>query len=318
MSVLVTGASGFVGRHLVAELARRGYGVVAASRQPEPIHMRSPLVRWQRIDSLTQLAESPHLLGDNNVTAVVHLAAHVHVLDAAQRVAADDFRRVNVLDTAALAAAARGAGVRRFVFMSSVKVHGDVSGPVAFTEASPKSPCDAYGRSKWEAEQALGEFGAGLEVAVLRPPLVYGPGVGANFLRLMKLVALGAPLPLASVRNKRSLIYVENLVDATIACLSHAGAAGRVFLLSDDEDVSTPALLRAIGTALGKPARLLPMPPEWLRYGARLLGRTGLAERLLDSLVVNCTQIRQGIAWQPRFTLAEGMARTARWYVARG
>ena len=287
--VLVTGAGGFVGRALCPALRRASWSVVAAGRRETGDI--GPETDWV-----------PLLDG---VEAVVHLAARVHVMwdDGA---GPEAFDRVNHRASARLAAQAAKAGVRRFVFMSTVKVHGDVSGG-ALSGASAPSPADEYGRSKLAAEAALALHAGTMQAVVLRPPLVYGPGVKGNFLSLMRVVDGGWPLPLAAIVNRRSLIGLGNLVDAARAALD---APPGVYLPSDGEDVSTPALVRRIATALGRPARLFPVPAALLRGLAAAAGRSGAFERLAGSLVVD----GRLAGWQPPFTMADGLAETAAWY----
>ncbi|RME33057.1 MAG: SDR family oxidoreductase [Gammaproteobacteria bacterium] len=310
--VLVTGATGFVGRSLCRLLVERGIPCRAAIRIPLaapdlPTPVQSvvtgdigPATDWS--EALTE------------VEAVVHLAARVHHLK-------DDqpglYRQVNTLGTLHLAGQAARAGVRRFVFLSSVKAVGE-SGHL--TPDTPPTPADAYGRSKREAELGLRDLEArtGMEVVILRPPLVYGPGVRANFLRLLRLIDRGVPLPLASVDNRRSLLYVDNLADAILTCLAHPAAAGQTFYVSDGEPLSTPALIRHLAHALGRPARLVPFPPVLLRLAARLLGRGALADRLLGDLTVDDLPLRRTLTWTPPCSIEEGMARTARWYMQPG
>jgi nucleoside-diphosphate-sugar epimerase len=287
--VLVTGASGFLGRALCPALRRAGRTVVAAGRRETGDI--GPATDWR-----------PLLDG---AEAVIHLAARVHVMrdDGA---GAEAFDRINHQATARLAAQAAEAGIRRFVFMSSVKVHGDGSDHPLSGSAAP-SPADDYGRSKLAAETALARHAGAMEIVVLRPPLVYGPGVKGNFLTLLQAVDRGWPLPLAAVGNRRSLIYLGNLVDATVAALA---APPGVYLPSDGEDVSTPTLIRRIAAALGKPARLFPMPAALLRALAAAAGKPGAYERLAGSLTVDGTLS----GWQPPFSMAEGLADTAAWY----
>jgi nucleoside-diphosphate-sugar epimerase len=225
---------------------------------------------------------------------------------------------VNVDGTRRLAEAAAAHGVRRFLFLSSVKVNGEATGEAPFTEADPPRPEDPYGITKWEGEQALWEVAARsrMEAVVLRAPLVYGAGVKGNFLRLMNVVARGVPLPLASVRNRRSLVYLGNLIDAIAICLAAPRAAGRTYLVSDGEDVSTPALVRALGGALGTPARLVPCPVALLRLAAVLVHRADIA-RLTGSLQVDTSRIRNELGWRAPCSLLAGLQETARWYLGR-
>lgn len=307
--ILVTGANGFVGRHLSRSLEAQGRNVRAAVRtlgigRPE----RSVVAD---VDAATDWL--PALTG---VDAIVHLAARVHVVEEPAADAVGAFRATNVAGTVKLARDAVRAGVRRFLFLSSIKVNGESTNGGPFTDHDEPHPDDAYGRSKREAEDALRDIAreTGLEVVILRPPLVYGPDVKANFLRMLHWVDRGIPLPLAAVHNRRSLVYVGNLVDAIVRCLDHPTAAGETFLVDDGEPVSTPQLLRDIGQALQRPARLFPFPPALLRSGAALLGRGGDAARLLDDLVVDSSRIRAAVGWRPPFTRSDGLAATAAWF----
>jgi nucleoside-diphosphate-sugar epimerase len=303
VSVAITGANGFVGRGLVSALAARGQTV-------------RPLVR----SATTGTALGVGDIGANTdwsaalagVECVIHAAARVHVR---AETAADPlvaFRAVNVAGTRRLAEHAAAAGVRRLVFVSSVKVNGERTAPrTPFVASDPPAPVDAYGLSKWEAEQALHRVAetTGLEVVVVRPPLVYGPGVGANFLQLLGLVERGWPLPLGAVENRRSLVALDNLVDLLIRCIDHPAAAGRTFLVSDDRDLSTPELIRGLAAALGRKACLLPVPQSLLRMGARFAGRAAEGERLLGSLQVDITATRDALAWTPPISVEEGLRR---------
>lgn len=297
--ILVTGASGFVGQALCPELRRRGHEVVAASRAE--VGDIGPATDWP-------------LAG---IEAVVHLAARVHVMADAAADPWGEYRRVNVEGTRRLAEQAAGAGVRRLVFLSSIKVNGDDSGERPFTEDDPPDLDDPYGRSKWQAEQALAEVAgaSGLEVVTVRPPLVYGPGVKANFLALMRACRRRLPLPLGAVANRRSLIGLNNLVDALALCVAHPAAAGRTYLVRDGEDLSTPELIRRLSRALGVAPRLLRVPPALLRLGGRIAGRRAAVERLLGSLVVDDSRIRRELGWVPPVPVDDGLARTARWFL---
>lgn len=253
-----------------------------------------------------------------SVDAVVHLAARVHVIHDGAVDGLEAYRKVNVEGTRSLAIQAARAGVRRFVFVSSVKVNGEATPGRAFSDSDPPRPEDPYGVSKREAEDVLREIAgrSGLEVVILRPPLVYGPGVKANFLRMLRWVDRGIPLPLAAVSNRRSLIYVGNLGDAIVRCLEQPAAAGETFLVDDGEPVSTPQLLREIGDSLGRPARLFPVPAAVLRGMAALTGRTRDATRLFGDLVVDSGRIRRTLDWEPPFTRQQGLDTTAAWFRA--
>lgn len=237
--------------------------------------------------------------------AVVHLAARVHVMKAAGPADHALFRRINVEATVRLATAAAQARVRRMVFVSTAKADAEAA--------------DAYSRSKAEAERALQEESRrlGLECVIVRPPLVYGPRVRANFLRLLRLVDAGVPLPLASVANRRSLVFVGNLADALRVCIDHPGAAGQTFAVSDGEDISTPELVRRIARALGRRPRLLPFPVTLLRLAARLGGQEQAIDRLTRDLVVDSSKIRTDLDWAPPYGMEQGLAQTAAWYRQR-
>src|SRR2546427_720898 len=308
MSILVTGASGFVGTALCRELLARGHTVRAALRQRLP-PSAVPLQLHQIIvpDIAAEFDRRALLDG---VGTVVHLAAIAH------RSHLDDgeLRRVNCDAAIRLAEAAAGS-VRRFVFLSSAKVHGEDSGNGTYTEDDALDPQDSYARSKLEAERALTETAAryGIELVIVRPPLVYGPEVKANFLRLLRWIDSGLPLPFASVRNRRSLIYVGNLVDAIARFAEHPAARGP-FLVGDDESVSTPELVPRIARMLGRPARLLPVPPALLRVAGMIAGRRDEIRRLTANLAVDSFKARRLLDWRPPHTLDAGLAETARWF----
>ena len=307
MRILVTGASGFIGAALCRELLARGHSVRAAVRTPS-----SPAARTAGLDEIPVADLTGELDRDALVVgmdAVVHLAATAH------RAAGEpETRRVNATATIRLAASAAGR-TRRFVFVSSVKVHGEDSGSGAYVESDPTQPQDAYGRSKLEAERALTEMAArrGMELVLIRPPLVYGPSVKANFLRLLRWVDAGLPLPFALVRNRRSLIGLDNLVDAIARSVEHPEARGP-FLVADDESVSTPDLLSRTARALERPTRLARAPLWLLRSAVAIAGRSDEIRRLTGSLVVDSSRARRLLGWRPRRTLDQGLAETARWY----
>ena len=309
-SVLVSGATGFVGRALVAALRAQQRQVRCALRETAPDNAGNdfivgdigPDTDWQ-----------PALRG---IDCVVHLAARTHVLRESAADPLRAYRHINVGGTRRLAQQAAAAGVRRFVFLSSIKVNGESTSEHPFTANDAPQPLDAYGISKREAEDVLRQIGAdtSMEIVILRPPLVYGPGVKGNFLRLLQAVERGTPLPLASIENRRSLVYVGNLVDAIITCIDAPAAAGKTWLVSDGEDVSTPALIRKLAAALELSPRLLPCPPALLHFSAALLGKRAAAMRLTGSLAVDGSALRQAIGWQPRYSLDQGLKATAQWY----
>ena len=295
--LLLTGASGFVGTRLATALSARGH-TVRASRL--------------RLDHPAPIDWSTELSG---CRAVVHLAARVHVMNETAADPLQNFRAVNTVGTIELARQAAAAGVRRFVFVSSIKVNGEATAPGRpFRHDDAPRPLDPYGVSKAEAEAGLREISAatGMQVAIVRPPLIYGPGVRANFGALLSAVRRGIPLPLGAVtHNRRSLLALDNLVDLLLLCIDHPGAANQTFLASDGEDLSTADLLRRIGQALGRPARLLPVPPVLLQAGAGLLGRSAVAQRLLGNLQLDIAHTRATLGWTPPLTVAQGLLRAA-------
>lgn len=305
LTVLVTGATGFVGRALVPALAERGHAVRSAVRRAG-----SGLLGEVAVGEIGPETDWSAAL--QGVDVVIHLAARVHVMQdtAADPLAA--FRRVNTDGTERLARQAAEAGVRRLVLVSSIKVNGERA-ERPFTELDPPRPEDPYGISKAEAEAVLRRVAeeAGLEAVVVRPPLVYGPGVGGNFARLLALVERGLPLPLGAVDNRRSLVGRCNLVDFLVRCAEHPAAAGETFLVSDGEDLSTAELIRRLARALDRPVRLWPVPPALLYAAGRVTGRTAVVERLCGSLQIDSRKGRERLGWAPPATVEEELARTA-------
>lgn len=314
--VLVTGATGFVGRPLCERLRNEGRQVRAALRRAGPLP--APGIEPVEVGEIGPDTDWRAAL--QGVDAVVHLAARVHQMDdqAGDPVAA--YRRVNALATAALAKAAAEAGVRRFIFASSIKVNGEATAPGRpFKEADMPQPHGPYAQSKWAAEQALRRIArrTDMEIVSLRPPLVYGPGVGANFLRLLDWIEAGRPLPLGLAENRRSLLYLGNLIDAMLACLRAPGIVSQAYLVSDGETVSTRDLIRMLARELGRPARLLPVPPALLRHLGRCLGRRAEVQRLLGELTLDGGLMQRELGWHPPHGLSEGLAATVRWYKSR-
>ncbi|MBX3650334.1 MAG: SDR family oxidoreductase [Burkholderiales bacterium] len=309
--VLVSGATGFVGRALLARLRDSEYQVRAAVRKPEPAIAADEIAIVGNIGHDTDWQAA--LQG---VNCVVHLVARTHVLDDPSTDPLAEYRRINVAATEHLARQAARSGVRRFVFLSSIKVNGESTAARPFSERDDPRPEDAYGISKREAEDLLRAIGSetGMEIVILRPPLVYGPGVKGNFLQLLKAVAKGLPLPLASIDNRRSLVYVGNLVDAIIACIREPAAADKTFLVSDGEDLSTPEMIRRLAAAMGRPPRRLPCPPALLALAARLLGHEAAFRRLSGSLAVDSSLLRKTLGWQPRYSVNQGFSETVQWY----
>lgn len=316
-SVLVTGANGFVGTAVCRALLEKGRLVRAAVRDDaarQALRATFPDLPCVSVGDIGPNTDWASALADCNV--VVHLAARVHMMSDTAADPLAEFRRLNRDATRHLAESAAQAGVRRFVFVSTIKVNGEATSGSGFTENDPPAPDDPYAVSKWEAEQAIAEVASasGMDYVILRPPLMYGPGVGANFLRVLRAVDRGDPVALGSVRNRRSLLYVGNLADAIVTCLDHPEAAGRTYLVADGEDISTPELFRRVGTALQRPARLINVPVFAMRVGASLLGRSAEVSRVTGDLVVDAGAIRRELGWQPRYTMQEGLEETARWY----
>lgn len=308
---LVTGASGFVGQSVCAALKAQGHLFVASSRRATSSQDPSYL----QIQSLS--AETDWSAGFDDVDAVIHLAARTHVMKDTVSDPLAAYRKANVAATVNLARQAVKAGVRRFVYVSSIKVNGESTSPdAAFRDTDMPSPEDEYALSKLEAEQALWEIAGktGLEVVIVRPPLVYGPGVKANFANLLKIVDSGMPLPFGAIHNDRSLIYVGNLADALIVCATHPAAKGKTYVVSDGEDVSTSQLIASLATALGRPNRNYPVPVSLMRFAARLVGKAGAIDRLTQSLVVDSAGIRRDLDWLPPYNMADGLRTTIAWY----
>ena len=305
--ILVTGASGFVGKSLTDELFRQCYAIGAAVRSTKSQINNAEVVVVGEIDGNTDWTNALR-----SVDVVIHLAARVHVMKESVANPLAEFRKVNVDGTQQLAESAANAGVKRFVYVSSVKVNGEQTDLSPFTELDIPNPQDPYGVSKWEAEQALHKISAetNLEVVIVRSPLVYGANVKGNFAQMMKVLAKGIPLPLSAVRNLRSLVYIENLVSALILCSTHPNAAGKAYLVSDGEDVSTAELLRQLGEAMGQPARLFACSPTLLKLAGRLIGKTEQLDRLLGSLQVDSSKIRGELGWVPPVSFAEGIKKT--------
>ena len=311
MKALVTGANGFVGRAVLLRLnGMSGVTGIGSVRQAAMFADTGALLAT--VGELSAQTDWSGALA--GVLAVVHTAARVHVMQEAAADPLEEFRRVNVKGTLNLARQAAAAGVRRFVFVSSIKVNGEstqLGRP--FNADDVPAPQDAYGVSKVEAEQGLHEIArqTGMEVVVIRPPLVYGPGVKANFAALMRWLQHRVPLPLGAIHNQRSLVALDNLVDLIVTCLTHPAADNQTFLVSDGEDVSTTELLRRMGQALGRPARLLPLPASILKLAAAMVGRPDVAQRLCGSLQVDIEKTRRLLGWSPPLSLDEGLKKAA-------
>lgn len=306
--ILVTGASGFVGGALIKRLVadKSSETVVAAVRRLDKTWPRG--VRPKLVGDLLSSTDWHDAL--QGVDVVVHCAARVHVMQDFASDPLEAYRQVNVDGALNLARQAAQVGVRRFVFVSSIKVNGEATSfGHSFSADDSPAPLDPYGISKMEAEQGLRELSAqtGMEVVIVRPPLVYGPGVKANFASMMSWVARGVPLPLGGIRNVRSMVALDNLVDLLITCQKHPAAAGQTFLVSDGQDVSTTDLLKRTAHAMGKTAMLLPVPVRWLEWGAVLLGKRDVVQRLCGSLQVDIEKTRRVLGWTPPLTLDQGL-----------
>ncbi len=303
--VLVTGATGFVGTALVRRLVDEGWPVRAATRRQSDsarAGAEQAVVGELAPDSDWRLA----LAGQQ---CVVHLAGRVHVMKEDSSDPLAEFRRTNVEATLNLARQATESGVRRFVFLSTVKVNGERG---TYSDDDPPAPEEPYSVSKNEAELGLRELSreTGMEVVIIRPPLVYGPGVKANFRTLIRAVECGIPLPLGAIRSRRSLLALDNLVDFIITCIQHPAAANETFLVSDGEDLTVTDLIRRLGGAMGRPARLIPAPASLLMRVADLVGKRAVAEKLLCSLLVDGSRAKRLLGWSPPISVDEGLRRT--------
>ena len=323
--ILVTGATGFIGRNLCAFLKEKGYSVRAAVRNS----MRdiAGVDEYMQVGDIDQTTDWHQAL--DGVNAVIHLAARVHIMDDKANDPIEAFRKVNVLGTELLAQLAAKAGVKRFIFISSVKVNGEKTegrgqraegrgkeGELkeAFSERDVPEPQDAYGISKLEAENVLKKIAdeTNLQIVILRIPLVYGPGVKANFKNLIKIASAGLPLPFKGIRNLRSFLYLGNLTHAVIACIDHPKAAGETFMISDGEDISTPELINKIAFALNKKPVLFPFNLKILRAFCKIIGKSEELEKLTGSFLVDSSKIRNLLGWKAPFTMEEGLKETVR------
>jgi|SRR5690625_626329 len=312
--VAITGANGFVGRRTVGTFLALGTRVRAICRTEAGVDMVPSGADSRVVGDIDTHTDWSGVL--ENVNTVVHLAARVHVMNDHASDPLALYREVNVNGTVQLARAAAEVGVRRFVFVSSIKANGEATAETPFSESSVPAPVDPYGISKLEAEQALHAIAAetGLEVVVLRPPLIYGPGVGANFRRLLNAVSRGVPLPFGAIENRRSLLFVGNMVNALVQCVEHPSAAGETFLVSDGPSVSSAELVTEISYALGRRPRLLRISPALLDAVGRVTGRRAAVQRLVGSLEVDSSRIRKVLDWTPPYSMREGLLETADWW----
>ena len=327
MKVLVTGATGFIGQALSLSCIKRGFQIQRAIRVNQEQFSNKKIKKSGKtgdfvcVGSIGSHTDWSNALQD--IDAVVHLAARVHVMQDKSENPLEAFREVNTAGTDRLAGEAAKAGVKRFVYLSSIKVNGENTGPsggkcnIFFSGNDIPSPRDPYAVSKWEAEQILHTIAkeTGMEVVIVRPPLVYGPAVKANFLRLLKIVDRGVPLPLGSIKNARSLVCLDNLVDFLITCVNHPDAAGKTFVVSDGKDLSTPELIRKIAQFMGRPCRLFPFPPSLLRFVGKLAGKEAMIDRICGSLHVDISKARNVLGWDPPVSVDEGLRKTVEWYL---
>lgn len=312
--ILVTGAAGFLGSSLVRRLHGDGYRLSASTRCPSagfPLDVRAHVVDVANPDVSWEVAL-------DGIDVVVHCAARVHIMEDNSTDPLCEFRKINVEATLKLARDASRLGVQRFVFISSIKVNGEGTPTgIPYTADDTPQPTDAYGISKMEAEKGLLELAStvDMDIVIIRPVLVYGPGVKANFLSVMRILAKGIPLPLGSVHNRRSLVALENLCDLVCVCIEHPSAANQIFLVSDGEDLSTTMLLRRLARALGVSACLLPIPTWVLKIGATLIGKSGVSQRLCGSLQVDINKTCSLLGWRPPMSVDDALAATAQYYL---
>jgi nucleoside-diphosphate-sugar epimerase len=311
MNILVTGATGFIGNKLCQVLSMRGDAVVAVARKQVNIDTNITVIN----KVLSKDTDWQDCLKDIDV--VIHLAGRAHVMKDVSENPYQAYADINIHATKHLAEQAALSGVKRFIYLSSIKVNGERTKDVAFSETESPQPEDDYGKTKYEAEKALNNIGkdTGMEVVIIRPPLVYGEGVKANFKSLIKLAQLNIPLPFGAIRNKRSLVYIENIIDFILLCTHHPSAANQTFLISDDDDVSITRLIQEIKEASGKRSLLIPVPQSWLKFVLQLIGKSSLSDRLLGNLQVDMTKAKTLLDWKPPFTVEQGINKTIEAYL---
>lgn len=311
MRVFVTGASGFVGRSLVNQLINEGHHVIAAVRAQVgdlPITVEQKVIK-----DLSQLNPESNVFEHLNVDVVIHAAGRAHIMKEHAADPLAEFRKVNIHATVELAKQAAHAGVKRFIYLSSIKVNGESTDKrAAFSELDDPQPEDAYGQSKYEAEKALFDLktAAPIEIVIIRPPLIYGPNVKGNFASMIRLVKKGLPLPFGSVHNQRSMIAIDNLINFISLVMTHP-AANQVFLVADGEDISTTALLKKIAFAYQRPSRLMPIPTPWLKFVATLIGKKQMTDRLFGNLQIDISKARDQLGWQPVISMDQQLKKMA-------
>lgn len=313
MKVFVTGATGFVGKALINELLSAGHNIVAGVRN---YSVELPLeVEQQQIGDLSLLSEQNSVIDTlKKVDVVIHTAARVHIMQDNSADPLSEFRKTNVNATLSLAKQAVSAGVKRFIFISSIKVNGEsTDNRQAFRETDKPAPEDAYGQSKFEAEQLLFEIGqtTPMEVVVIRPPIIYGPGVKANFASMIKIIKKGLPLPFGSISNQRSMLAIHNLVNFITLCTMHPAAANEVFLIADGEDVSTTDMLIKIAKAYKRPIRLIPVPVYLMIFIAKLTNKNNISDRLFGNLQIDITKAQHLLGWKPVVSMEQQLNKMA-------
>lgn len=306
LKILVSGANGFVGKKLCETLTRQKHKVSAVIRDNDTTIKNTQLI----IKTLSKET----VWGDalNNIDVVIHLAGRAHVMKEEASDPYQAYAEINVDATKHLAEQAALYGVKRFIFLSSVKVNGESTNNSAFTESDQPQPEDDYGKTKYEAEKILNQIAqeTGMEVVIIRPPLVYGKDVKANFKNLINLCRTRLPLPFGAIHNKRSLIYIENLIDFIMVCMTHPKAANETFLVSDDEDISTTQLIKYIIEANKQKPFLIPVPQKWLSILFKFMGKTSLSDRLCGNLQVNINKAKTLLNWQPKYSVRDGITKT--------
>jgi nucleoside-diphosphate-sugar epimerase len=307
-SILITGVTGFIGSHLLHELEQKNYNISIALRKPS--HSKNKNIIIGEINNTTCWVNAL-----KNIDVVIHMAARAHILQESVTNPEVEFDRINAQGTINLATQCIETGVKHFIFLSSIGAVTTLSDTI-INESSPCNPDTPYGKSKLKAEQVLEKLcqNSNMTYTILRPTLVYGANNPGNMERLLKLTSKGLPLPLGGINNSRSLVYVDNLVDAIITCIEHPSAKNQTFIVSDGEDLSTPELIRRIGKAMGKTPLLLPIPSNLIKMGTKLLGKGEVGDRLLGSLQVDSSKIKKTLNWQPPYTVDEGLKITADWF----